>query len=338
MSIYKDYFNGINPEKDNKNFADSIINAEKQKMKIRPKKITAVAVAAATAAAVTVTGYASGWDYGDIFEQIFGEKAINIENHTLEQGTVIENSIDNLDITLTAAAADNHSAIFILDVITEDGSEICYKEGDSRGEDIFWDKYTIRLQSPDPEITYYGMGWFHDVIECNGNKASVAIYTSTEINLLDKELKIRVHETTNPDNQWSIIINMNTEVDEVVYNDLPECKIEVMDRNDLEEFVRLQTTGNYEKKYMSAKIDKLTISPLSLYMTGEFPVDMFLDFDTSYLITKDDQYINFIGGGSVGDNPVGAEYYDGYYISLREPINPEDITAVVISNTVIELK
>ncbi len=338
MSIYKDYFNGITPEKDNEKFADSIINAEKPKMKLSPKKFAAAAVAAATAAAVTVTGYASGWDYSAVFGQIFGDKAVNIENHTLEQGTVIENSIDNLDITLTAAAADNHSAIFVLDVITEDGSEICYEEGDSRGEDIFWDKYNIRLQSPDPEITYYGMGWSHDVIECSGNKARVAIYASTEINLLDKSLKIRVHERTNPDNQWSIIINMNTEVKEIVYNNLPECKVEVMDRNDLEEFVRLQTTGNYKKKYMNAKIGKLTISPLSLYMTGELPVDMLLDFETSYLITKDGQHIKFISGGSVGDNPIGAEYYDGYYISLREPINPEDITAVVIGGTVIELK
>ena len=67
MSIYKDYFSGITPEKDNRQFIDSIINAEKPKMKISPKKITAAAVAAATGLAAAVTGYASGWDYGAVF-------------------------------------------------------------------------------------------------------------------------------------------------------------------------------------------------------------------------------------------------------------------------------
>ena len=34
MSIYKDYFDGITPEKDNEKFTESIINAEKPKMKM----------------------------------------------------------------------------------------------------------------------------------------------------------------------------------------------------------------------------------------------------------------------------------------------------------------
>lgn len=141
MSIYKDFFENITPEKDNEQFADSIINAEKPKMKISPKKFAAAGIAAATAMAVTVTGYASGWDLGEIIHSWFGEnEEFAIDSITPVTAENISDNFSALDFEVKGALSDDSIAVVFVDVTRTDGENFdCaeYHAVDENGEPYY---------------------------------------------------------------------------------------------------------------------------------------------------------------------------------------------------------
>lgn len=329
MSIYKDYFDGITPEKDNENFAESIINAEKPKMKISPKKITAAAVAAATAAAVTVTGYASGWDYSAVFGQIFGEKYENIEENILDEGTVVENGIEELDIKLSAAASDKHGIYLVLD-ISSNNDFLLYDSKSGRYK--FEDKYFVTLGPDSTDFDDLELGLSIDYIKSEENLLTMTINGGTNRDMSGKSLRLRVIEKNNYNNYWAAVIKVDGDVNEITYNNIPEFTAEVNHRDFY--------TDEIQTKYMQAKFTEITVSPLSIIIKGEIPfcIEWGSGYDTSYLITGDGHKTYFRSGGSIGGVASGEEYMEGFYWTLSEPIKPETLKAIVINGVEIPLK
>ncbi len=329
MSTYKDYFDSITPEKDNKKFADSIINAEKPKMKISPKKIAASVIAAATAAAVTVTGYASGWDYGAVFNQIFGDNSKNIQENILDEGTVVENSINNLDITLTAAAADKHGIFLVLDISSNDGS-VLYDSENARY--TFEDKYFVTVDSDSTDFDNLELGLSIDYIKSEKNLLTMTINGGTGNDMSNETLRVRVIEKNNHSNYWTAVVKVDSDVDEVTYSNIPEFTAEVNHRDTY--------THETQTKYMQTKFTEITVSPISMIIKGEIPfyIEWGSGYDTSYLVTGDGHKVYFRSGGSIGGVASDEEYMESFYWTLSEPIKPENLKAIVINGVEVPLK
>lgn len=353
MSIYKDFYDSITPEKSNEQFADSIINAEKPKMKISPKKFAAAGIAAATAAAVTVTGYASGWDYSAVFNQIFGEKSANIENHIVSEATEICDDIDHLDFEIVAAAADRQGVLVIVDVTPQNGlpEELPADILDDLRFGIYYENSHRSSLSIHP-------------IEHTEEKIRVSLRAYPRENIEGQEITVYAHGKskwyesgkdnlgyyTGYGNYWRAEFTADYKGKELEYP------------------ADLTYTGNYGGTF---HIDKIVVTPISIYAIGEKSnskdllsvkeeYDYNLNQTNTFAVTSSsgailESYAVVNNGENVGEKEISKENiinFRGMFtdylgenngedlisMSFDEPITPEDITAVVISGTVIELK
>lgn len=334
MSIYKDYFENITPEKDNEQFTDSIINAEKPKMKISPKKFAAAGIAAATAMAVTVTGYASGWDYSAVFGQIFGDKSENIETNIVSEATQIRDDIDHLDFKIVAAAADSQSALIIIDVTPQNGlpEEIPVNLIKDLEFGVYYEDFSRGA-------------WSTNVIEETDERVRVSIQAKPSRNISGQKVTVYAH--------GSRLHNMTTERDSLGY---------VTGR---EEYWRAEFIADAEPNEITYTadclfesdsggtfhIEEITVTPISVYIKGVSAGDYLTSTESlhSYAVMNngentDNKEIakeNWLAASGMmiwGDMTENVDGKDLIAMSFEEPINPEDITAVVIGGTVIELK
>lgn len=349
MSIYKDFFENVTPEKNNEKFAESIINAEKPKMKISPKKITAAAVAAATAAAVTVTGYASGWDYGAVFGQIFGEKAVNIETSIVPEATQICDDIDHLDFEIVAAAADKQSVLIIVDIIPQ---------RDVLLEKLTLEQYEEYLSDICDDLkfgAYYddagaGTGSY-TIIDRTDEKLRLSYMSTHEGNLNGQKVMIYAHGRS------PLSINgINKSGFYTGNNEYWRAEFTAdLEGKELEYPADLTYTGNYGGTF---HINKIVVTPIGIYACGEKSNSrdlLSVKEEYSLNIEHKNTYPVINNGENTNEKEISEEnrlkYYSlssGYLgknngedmiaLIFREPITPEDITAVVIGGTVIELK
>lgn len=320
MSIYKDYFENITPEKDNEKFAESIINAEKPKMKISPRKITAAAVAAATAMAVTVTGYASGWDYSAVFGQIFGNRAVNIEGNYVKQATVTKNDFDYLDIEISAIVADKYTVMTVFDITGKNGYEIT-KNGDiTELFKSFW--FSIDLLGPYDNDMYSVLTRVHEIYT-DDNFTRISVCLNTDNNLLDKKINVEVREKYEEKAKWKAYFTVDNVGEEKEYTINKVFNI---------------SSDLYGET--NAIINKIMITPLNIYIDGIYSNEFkTIASKTMYALTVDEKKIdiNPLGGSGIVNSETGIMESKAQF-GFKEPINPEDITAVVIGGTVIELK
>jgi len=353
MSIYKDYFSGITPEKDNRQFIDSIINAEKPKMKISPKKITAAAVAAATGLAAAVTGYASGWDYGAVFNQIFGEKSANLQNHLVAEATEVCDDIDHLDFDVVAAAADRQGVLVIVDVKPQNGlsEELPTDILDDLHFGIYYEDSHRSSASIRP-------------IEYTEEKIRVSIRAYPNENIAGEKISVYAHGKSKWYESGKDNLGYYTG-----YGNYWRAEFTAdFEGNELEYPADLTYTGNYGGTF---HIDRIVVTPISVYAIGEKSnskdllsvkeeYDYNLDQTNTFAVTSSNgALLESYAITNNGENTNKKEYdkdkiidfrgmftdYSGenngedlISMSFNEPINPEDITAVVISGTLIELK
>lgn len=353
MSIYKNFYDNITPEKSNEQFADSIINAKKPKMKTSPKKITAAAIAAATGLAVTVTGYASGWDYGAVFNEIFGEKSANIQTHLVTEATEVCDDIDHLDFEIAAAAADRQGVLVIIDITPQNGLP------EELPADIFDDlRFGIYY-----EESHRGSAAISP-IEYAEEKIRVSIRAYPRENIAGEKISVYAHGKskwyeggkddlgyyTGYGNYWRAEFTADYE------------------GNELEYPADLTYTGNYGGTF---HIDRIVVTPISVYAIGEKSnskdllsvkeeYDYNLDQANTFAVTSSngallESYAITNNGENTDEKEINKENIVNFHgmftdylgenngedlisMSFGEPINPEDITAVVIGGTVIELK
>ena len=97
-------------------------------------------------------------------------------------------------------------------------------------------------------------------------------------------------------------------------------------------------------EYATANIDEIGISPISVFISGDF-TDSFMrevgNLDNICVIDKNGKRIGINCSSTSGLevlNPETNTYESISSFALIEPINPEDIAALVIGDTIIELK
>lgn len=306
----------------------------KKKMSVKkPLIAVCAAVIAMTAATITV-GAANGWDYPAVFERVFGEKVKNLENNIVSEGECIENGIDNLDIKLLAVAADDRGAIAIIDVSSETEQLAINVQND------IYELNYIYKYSLDFDFAGIGAGchWGSNAKAVDENHIIITARMGANTDITDKTIEVSFYEDENPDKKWSAEFKADIENKVFTYDTEAHFKMEVMDRNDLEEFTKKQTTGDYERKYMDAFITEIRVTPITLHLKGKFPVNYFCDDNQSYAVTDKGERITFHGTGSESGVPEGAEYYNDMYIELSEPINPEELKSIVFSGIEVPVK
>lgn len=337
--MFHNSFSDLSPVKSNNELFKSVLerteNMEKKKKISLKKPIIAVLAVVVTVTAATITvGAANGWNYASVFGQFFGEKVKNLESNIVSEGECVENSIDNLDIKLLAAAADDKGAIVIIDVSSET-EQLAINIQDDIYECILNYKYNLRF---DFDGLGAGCHWGYNSKAVDENHIIITARMGANTDITDKTITVSFYEDENPDRKWSSEFKADIENKTVTYYTEVHFKMEVMDRNDLEEFIKKQTTGDYERKYMDAVVTELRVTPITLHLKGKFPVNYFCDNNQSCVITDKGERIFFHGTGNENGVPEGSEYYNDMYIELSEPINPKELKSIMFSGIEISVK
>ncbi len=120
MSKYTDYFDGIKPGTDNKEFAAEVKCAARPKKKSR-RSFIAIASGLAAAAVLTVTASAAyEWNLAEAVRDFFGSKKAE-ENIISADVISSENSFKDLNISVKGAVRDKAFTIVFLDIERTDG-------------------------------------------------------------------------------------------------------------------------------------------------------------------------------------------------------------------------
>ncbi len=123
MSIYKDYFDSINSERNDNEIIEGVTSHRKKRPSVY-KRTTVAFAAVFMALGISVTAYAAAfnWDFDAIVESWLGKKAELIEDCFTE--VKIENSVDemeNADISIRGAVCDNGVTTIFFDIERTDG-------------------------------------------------------------------------------------------------------------------------------------------------------------------------------------------------------------------------
>ncbi|MBQ8842296.1 MAG: hypothetical protein IJZ65_06670, partial [Ruminiclostridium sp.] len=209
-NIFHKAFENVSPITDDEIYRNVIERTEnmENKKKTSVKKPLVIGIVSATVLAFGITGYASGWNYREVFDRVFGEKAENIEENILEEGTVIENKIEEFDIRLSGAASDKYSSVIILDIASRDGTRLY---DPILGKDIFNEKYNIFLSTYSPDFNYCGLSWSQDYIEYDENSIRISLTTGTNYDMTGEKIYIKITERKNPEKKWVTSVDINTE-------------------------------------------------------------------------------------------------------------------------------
>lgn len=168
MSIYKNFYDSITPEKDNAAFAYEIKNSRRPVKKPNIKRFAVAGVAAATAAAVTITGSANGWDFGSIIHSWFGENEdIALENATPVTAENVTDNFDALDFEIRGAVSDDNIAVIFMDVTRTDG-----KGFDGAEYEVLWENGRVVYSDNINKIP------MTDIPKITFDTAETTIYTS----------------------------------------------------------------------------------------------------------------------------------------------------------------
>ncbi len=283
MSIYKNFFDNITPEKSNAEFAEGIINADKPRLKISPRKFAAAGIAAATAAAVTVTGYASGWNLSEIIHSWFGgNEAVAYENITPVSAENIHDNFEALDFEIRGALSDDNIAVVFIDVTRTDGEIFdCteYHALDENGEPYYY--YDGKAAVLTPKNSFSASGYAvtdAEPAEVYSNEELFEVrYDSSEPVYGIKTYEIK--DMSAADNRLTVAVCINKA-------ELPENT----------EYINLELYGFKTEKYTYTDLGNEITSAAS-YITenikGYWSADVTLDFaECEKLTAKPDETIS----------------------------------------------
>ncbi len=343
--IINDSFSALTPLTANEEIIRNVTErAEKKSMKktfkLR-KPVIALCAVTAAAAAVTVTGYASGWNYSAVFNQIFGEKSANIESLIVPEATEICDDIEHLDFEIVAAAADRQSAIIIIDVTPQNGLP------EELPANILKDlEFGIYSEDPDAkaESVSSAGGWSTSVIEETEEKVRVAILAKPKKSISGQKITVYAH--------GSRLHNIITETDNLGYLTGRE---EYWRAEFIADFIENEIVYSKDILFESENggsfhIEEIIVTPISVYLSGESEGDYFSPTEgiNTYAvinngenteekeISKENRLIFIMS--TWNELTENADGKDLISMSFKEPINPEEITAIVIGGTTIELR
>lgn len=296
--MFEEYFEKINPSETAEELtANVILKAEKQKKRVTPKFI---GFAAAAAAVMTfgVTAAATGFDCFAVFRDIFGEKAENLTENTIETAEVTINNTEKMDFELVAVASDKQSVLAIIDVTAKNGFKMGQNNitGDVNA-DISW--------STDVNPGFSGgMGGHIKVIEAGEDKSRISIRMSATEEIEGQEIIISIYEEPAP-----------ADPDEE-----PHWQVKFIAEGSSLEY----TIGNG---------NKVRVSPISISISG---TNIKENWNSGHLtVTMKNGEKKMLshpsGGGVTGGNK-------SVIFRFSEPINPEDVTEISIDGETYKLK
>ena len=336
MNLHKQFqtsFSAVSPLKSNDELLKSVMerteNMEKKRSFNVKKAVIAVCAAAIAVTAATITvGAANGWNYAEVFQSLFGEKTDNIMENIVSEAVVLEDTLQNIDVEIAAAAADKHGITVILDFCGKNG----YKFAEDKVGENTWLYYAL-FRNIDVSIeaedlpTLQGNGF---LINGDADKIRMGyiIYNKTSV----KDTKINVCIT-------EIIPDEND--DSIQYLSDNKWSAEfVADFKAKETAYKTDISLSAEKEGISAyiKADKIEVSPVSACITGEISEEFFYvfwDYENSFAVTDNGEKIRIINYAK--ENTAGKSSKI-LILSFAEPVNPEEISYIDINGHIINLK
>ncbi|MBQ8614017.1 MAG: hypothetical protein IJ416_07370 [Ruminiclostridium sp.] len=334
MKKLNDLYEQITPATAPEALAQKVIrtadaNPASKRRAFRP--LTAVAAAAAAMSALVITaGAANEWDYGAIFESIFGDKSQNITESTISQARIIRDDIEGFDLEVAAAAADKHSALVILDVFPEDGADLSEISGESLS-DFIADNINFCYDVPAANSSTMGI----TILEESAEKVRLRINMNSDADISGSDIRLIARrygkdsgETvfTGSEKSWIAEFTADYTAEEYSYENAMNLE-----------------TENGQGTITSLDVDNITITPLNAYINGTGTGDYFgaiWNYDDNYAVTDSGEKVYFTDFGSTASAQAG-EYggmSESCCFTFETPVNPEEITAIVLGNQTIELK
>ena len=336
MNRLNNLYDQITPKTTPEELSRKVMETEiKMTAKKRPSRAVAAILAAAVGvSALTVTaGAANGWDYAGIFRNLFGAKSENIMENIVPEATALQDTIDTMDFELVAAAADKHGVLAVLDVYSENGYKLI--EEDENGNDVvkpFGDLF-IHI---DFESIFGGQGVGVHIIEQSEEKVRLGLRMNTEGEIKDKKCTLiaRRQNKKNEDGEYEFDINADYSWRAEFVADYSAEEICYEKEMDL-------SGTDYEGKNVYSKLKEIQVSPISVCFNGE-NFDKY--FDTlwcagdPYVLLDNGEKVNitniFSSGYAEGD-PTGSTML---CMAFEEPVNPEEVSAVVLSGVEVKIK
>lgn len=332
MNKLNNLYEQITPKTSPEELSERIMSTPE--LKKAPNRKTfrpAIALAAtgiAVSSLVVTAGAVNGWDYSAVFESIFGEKAQNITESTLSQARIIRDDMEGLDFEVVAAAADKHSALVILDVFSKDGTDLSEINEENLCNYVL---NNLHFSFDGPEVGSWSLGT--STLEESKEKVRLRLNMSTEADISGSDIRIIARrygsgsdETvfTGKEDSWIAEFTADYTAMDFSYENAMHLEAE-----------------NSQGKTAVLDVTDVTITPITAYINGTGTGDYFVtvwNFEENYAVTADGEKVYFtdIGSGSFVDNMESCT--ESLSFAFETPVNPEDITAIVIGNETIELK
>ena len=326
--IFDNAFKNLTPLTSNNEICSNVMERARKmenKKKLSVKKPLAVAFAAIlTAAAATISvGAATGWDYFGVFGQIFGTKGENIKDNVLPEANVICDNIDDMNFEIVAAAADKHNVLTILDVYSENDFKLI--EETEHGT-IVRPVHNLHIYYNSESMDSSGVS-VH-IIEQSEEKVRLGLIMTTESVVKDEKLTIyavRESKTDGDDKYadgryfWAAEFTVSYTGDETQY----------------EKEMTLSCDEG------PAKVTSIEVSSISASIKGENLDRLFAFYhyyEDNYLVLDNGEKVMFpscTSSSFISDDPKGSTFLN---ISFAEPVNPDEITAIIIGDNEIKLK
>ncbi len=333
-----DLYESITPKTEPEALAEKIMSMPEEKhssKRISFRPVTAFAAAAVAMSALVVTaGAANDWDYGAFFESLFGDKSQNITESIISPATEICDTIDAFDFEIVAAAADKHSILAIIDIISyTDFPDADWSNGvpEEVAEYIF-DALNFSIDTD--AIKSSTSSTFIDS-QPEKNKIRIRFHAETDANIAGKKVTITAYNKFNPDGS-EIIITGNENCWKAEF---------IADHTAAEANYKLNThleAVGYDNEVRYLDVTDITITPLTLYIEGTGAGDYFAtmwNYEDRYAVTDSGEKIYFSDGSTAAAQANDYTCYtEKLALAFETPVDPESIEKIVLSGNEIVLK
>ncbi len=323
MKRLNNLYEQISPETSPEELVQKIINTETKSVLKRhlSKAMTAIIAAAVSVSVLTLSvGAANGWDYAGIFRSIFGEKSENIAKNIVPEATILNDTIDTMNFELMAAAADKHSVLAIIDIYPENGYKLIEEVDGVTVVKPFQDLF-ICINSD--ALGSSGTG-IH-IIEQSEEKLRLGVRMSTE-NMIKGE-KVTVQA-------W--LQNKKDETGEYLFEEGSNYSWEAEFMVDY-----IADEIRYEKNMEllgGGELTSVEISSISACFEGERFNNFYLGADNTYVMLDSGEKVDinqYSGSSYIEGDETGSTLL---VLGFEEPVNPDEVCAVVIGEQIVEIK
>ena len=323
MKRLNDLYEQITPNTSPEELAQKIMNTEtKPVLKKRPSKaMTAILAAAVSVSVLTVSvGAANNWDYAGIFRSIFGEKSENIIENIVPEATILNDTIDTMNFELVAAAADKHSILAVIDIYPENGYKLIEEVDGVTVVKPFQDLF-ICINSDALGSSGTGV----HIIEQSEEKLRLGVRMGTENMIKGEKVTVQAWLQNMKDENGNYLFEEDSNYSWIAEFTADYIADEIRYEKDME------LLGG-------AKLTSVEISSISACFEGERFNDFYCGVDNAYVLLDSGEKVDinqFSGSSYVEGDETGSTLL---ILGFEEPVNPDEVCALVIGEQTVEIK